>query len=154
VKHPRLYNHITNVSAALLLLLFFYTAISKLMDLSSFSTVLGRSPLLKSISGFIAIALPATELVIAVLLFFPGTKSAGLLSSFVLMLLLTGYLIYMVMYSPHLPCSCGGVLKGLNWNQHIVFNLFFTLLAFAGWQCSKSNQLFIAINNRRSRKPV
>jgi len=32
-------------------------------------------------------------------------------------------------FSKELPCSCGGVLQEMSWQQHLVFNIVFTLLA-------------------------
>jgi putative oxidoreductase len=48
------------------------------------------------------------------------------------MLLFTFYILYMLLFEKHLPCSCGGVLKEMTWKQHLVFNLFFTAIAFTG----------------------
>jgi hypothetical protein len=83
-------------------------------------------------AGIVGWSLPAVELVVSVLLFLPFTKKLGLYLSFGLMVLFTAYISYMVMFTPHLPCSCGGVIKQLSWKQHLVFNAFFIVVAFAG----------------------
>jgi hypothetical protein len=49
-----------------------------------------------------------------------------------MMSLFTAYLIIMLKFSYHIPCSCGGVLQNLSWNDHIVFNTFFIVIAGAG----------------------
>ncbi|MEP7375872.1 MAG: MauE/DoxX family redox-associated membrane protein [Chitinophagaceae bacterium] len=139
--------------AALFILLFTYTAVSKLADFNSFKTVLSFSPLLKNISFFIAIAIPVTELFIAALLFFPTSRLLGLYLSLAIMLSFTIYLCYMIIAAVHLPCSCGGVIKYMNWRQHIVFNLVFILLSMIAILLTSNHKLFIAIN-RRSRTPV
>jgi hypothetical protein len=59
----------------------------------------------------------------------------------------------MLLFTPKLPCSCGGVLKNLSWKEHLMFNFCFTAIAFIGWRFSKKNKDFIAIN-RLSRTPV
>jgi uncharacterized membrane protein YphA (DoxX/SURF4 family) len=107
--------------SALLLILFLYTGISKLMDYDKFHAVLSSSPLLSPASSILAWLLPLAEIIIALLLFFLRT-------SLFLLLALTGYLIFMIVYSPKLPCSCGGVLNKMGWKQHILFNLFFIAL--------------------------
>jgi hypothetical protein len=44
----------------------------------------------------------------------------------------TLYIGYMVSFAEKLPCSCGGVISKMTWNQHLVFNIFFTLLSLLG----------------------
>jgi hypothetical protein len=123
---------IGDIISALLLLLFLYTSLSKLADHETFKNVLSASPLLKPVAGIVAWLLPVTELGIVVLLFVPFLRIKGLYASFILISLFTLYLIYMIIFTPHLPCSCGGVIKLLTWPQHIFFNLFFLLLSFTG----------------------
>jgi hypothetical protein len=120
--------------AAIFIFLFTYTALSKFYDFTSFKNVLRQSPLIGKLSILLAWALPLTELATASLLFFPRTRLAGLYVSLVLMIVFSIYLGYMVLFSPNLPCSCGGVLKQMTWQQHVWFNLFFTgLAAFSIW---------------------
>lgn len=116
---------------ALIILLLAYAAVSKLWDYYGFALALEQSPLLKPYANVLAWALPALELAIVVLLFLPITRLRGLYVSAGLLIAFTAYLSYMVLFAPHLPCGCGGVLKNLSWRQHIFFNLFFVALAFA-----------------------
>lgn len=111
-----------------LIFLYTYTAISKLADYASFLRVLEGSPLLGTGAGALAILLPLAELGVSLLLLFPRTRLAGLLGSFVLLVLFTSYLGYMVLYAPHLPCSCGGVISSLSWSGHMVLNGVFLAL--------------------------
>jgi hypothetical protein len=108
--------------ASFLIFLFTYTAVSKLVDYSSFLRVLEGSPLLGTGAGALAILLPLAELGVSLLLLFPSTRLWGLFGSFVLLVLFTSYLGYMVLYTPHLPCSCGGVISALSWKGHLFFN--------------------------------
>ena len=87
-----------------------------------------------------------TELLVAAGLFIPVTRKAALLGALILMGLFTIYIGYMILFTPHLPCSCGGVLKQMSWRQHFVFNIVFTLLAGAGYTLEKNTHRFIAIN--------
>jgi putative oxidoreductase len=137
---------IINVSAALFILLFTYTGISKLTGHDKFENVLSRSPLLEKFSAIISWLVPVIELAIATLLFFPSTKKSGIRLSLLLMSLFTAYIAYMLLFIPHLPCSCGGVLQKLNWKQHLLFNIGFTVLAAYNLWLYKRDKLFIAIN--------
>ena len=125
-------NLIIEIISSLLILLFVYTAISKLLDYTSFTNVLSKSPLIAGKAGVVALALPITEGLVSLLLFFPRTRLWGFYSSVALMSVFTLYLAYMINFTPKLPCSCGGVLKQMNWNQHLAFNIFFLALSIAG----------------------
>ena len=125
-------NLIIEFIGSLLILLFVYTAISKLLDYTAFKNVLSRSPLIGEKAGIIALALPIAEVLVAVLLFVPRTRLWGFYGSVALMSVFTLYLAYMINFTPKLPCSCGGVLKQMTWNQHLVFNVFFVALSVTG----------------------
>lgn len=120
------------IVSSLLILLFVYTAISKLLDYTSFRQVLSTSPLIGDKAAVTSLALPITEGLVSVLLFIPRTRLWGLYGSLALMTAFTLYLAYMIYFTPKLPCSCGGVLKQMTWNQHLIFNVFFLLLSIAG----------------------
>lgn len=141
------------IISALLILLFVYTGTSKLLDHDAFQHTLAKAPLIEKFSGVLSWALPIGEIGISLLLFIPRLRQTGLLLSFLLMTVFTFYISYMLLFSPDRPCSCGGVLKNLGWEEHLLFNIYFTLLAFAGWQLQKRMKRFIAIN-RESRIPV
>jgi hypothetical protein len=121
-----------DIICGLFIFLFVYTALSKLNTLPQFRAVLQQSPLLSNRSQFFSLAIPVTEIVISLLLLFPRSRSWGLYGAFALMLTFTLYITYMINYTPQLPCSCGGVLKQLTWQQHLVFNIVFTLLSLTG----------------------
>jgi len=123
---------IIEIISSLFIFLFIYTAVSKLLDYNSFRYVLSKSPLIGDQAAVVALALPVTEVLVSILLFFPGTRRWGLYGAIALMTAFTGYLAYMIAYTPHLPCSCGGVLKQMTWNQHLIFNIFFLLLSIMG----------------------
>ncbi len=139
--------------ASLFILLFLYTGLSKLNEHTEFQVVLSKSPLLATSSLVLSWLLPVIEIATSALLFFPVTRKCGLVISMMLMALFTLYISYMLLFTPNLPCSCGGVLKQLNWSQHLLFNAFFLLLSILALWLSNKNKLFIAIN-RNSRTPV
>lgn len=129
------------IICGLLILLFVYTAISKLLSYKYFVAVLDQSPLIQGKAGVIGWLLPGVEVCVSLLLLLPSTKELGLYLSFGLMVLFTAYIAYMVMFTPHLPCSCGGVIKQLSWKQHLIFNAFFILIASIGiWLFHKENR--------------
>ncbi len=105
-----------------LLILFCYTAFSKLFSVARFEAVLKQSPLISSGAALLAWQVPLTELCIVLLLLSPHTRLAGLYGSLLLLCLFTIYLVYMVIFSQHLPCSCGGVISSMSWPVHIGFN--------------------------------
>ncbi|RXK58853.1 hypothetical protein ESA94_15810 [Lacibacter luteus] len=113
------------VSCFLLIALFFYTGISKLFQHHVFLYSLNKAALLRHGAAGLSYVIPLTELLVALLLFFPRTQSFGLYSSLFLLTLFTVYLVAMLLFVNDLPCSCGGVLSMMSWQQHIWFNLFF-----------------------------
>ena len=139
--------------SSLFILLFLYTGLSKLNEHTEFQVVLSKSPLLATNPIVLSWLLPIIEIATSVLLFFSATRKYGLVTSMMLMAVFTLYISFMLLFTPNLPCSCGGVLKQLNWSQHLVFNLFFLLLSILTLWLSNRNKLFIAIN-RNSRTPV
>ncbi len=144
---------IPDIISALFILLFVYTAITKLIEHQSFKVVLSQSPLIGINATILSWVLPILELLTAALLFVPSIRKWGFACSLILMLLFTGYIAYMIFFTPNLPCSCGGVLALMTWPQHLIFNIFFTTLAVIGLWFTFRNKLFIAIN-RNSRTPV
>jgi uncharacterized membrane protein YphA (DoxX/SURF4 family) len=138
---------IPGIIALLLVVLFLYTGISKLMEYSSFKEQIATSPVLAPIASFIAWALPLAEFAVAIALLIPVWRLWGLYASFVLMLLFTGYIAAILSFSKELPCSCGGVLEEMSWDQHLVFNITFTLLAIAGALLEKKRRKMKNTNN-------
>ena len=120
---------IIDIIAYLFILLFLYTAANKIWKFHNFEWVLGTLPLIGEYNILIAYAVPAAKIIITVLLLNTSTRKHGLRSSFLLMLVFSAYLIFMVLYTKDLPCNCGGVISHLSWKQHIVFNLFFLTLS-------------------------
>jgi hypothetical protein len=129
---------IAEMIGGLFILLFLYTALSKLSEIALFRLVLRSSPLISGYANLVSILIPASEILVSLLLFIPGTRRWGLYASFLLMLIFTLYLVYMISFTTALPCSCGGVISQLSWKQHLVFNIAFTLLSFAGIRFNRS----------------
>jgi len=120
------------IISALIIILFLYTGLNKLLDYDEFKFQLNRSPFLQSMSGFLAALLPAGEILIAISLTLRKTRLLGLYLSFFLMAAFTAYIWIMLYYAYDLPCSCGGILSAMSWHDHLVFNAFFTVLTIVG----------------------
>ncbi|SIO49383.1 MauE/DoxX family redox-associated membrane protein [Chitinophaga niabensis] len=123
-------NKITEAISAIFIFLFVYTALSKIFTFNLFSKALKETPLIGGIATYIAFLLPAVELTVSLLLLIPRTRRLGLYSTFALMLVFTLYIGYMIIFTPQRPCTCGGVLEKMTWTQHLIFNIFFTILSF------------------------
>jgi uncharacterized integral membrane protein len=134
---------IIEIIAALFVLLFIYTAIDKVSGQKNFEITISKSPLIGPYAKKISYLLPALEILVAIALSIPKTKLAGLWGAFILMSTFTIYIAYMILFTPRLPCSCGGVLKYLTWKEHLIFNILFTLAAFTGII------LFVVANRKR-----
>src|SRR5689334_6335142 len=123
---------LSDILSALLVFLFIYTSVSKLLDYDTFRRQLGQSPFITLYAPVIVWALPIGEIIIAGFLLYPRTRLTGFYLSFFLLSLFTFYLIAMLRLSYFIPCSCGGVLQHLSWNAHIVFNIVFVILSTIG----------------------
>lgn len=134
---------LVEIISILLMVLFVYAAISKLLEFQNFQAQLGQSPLISAFTGVVSYAVIIVELLIAVLLAIPKSRYFALIASFGLMLMFTVYIVVILSYSSFVPCSCGGILDDLDWNEHLVFNIAFTLLALIA-------SLILAINKFRT----
>lgn len=127
--HKFYYTLIVKLTNILFIILFVYTATSKLLIFSYFEIQLSRMPLLSSYSNYLVWMVPFVEYAIVILLLFPKQLlvahylSLGVLTGF------TTYLIWVLNSGVSVPCSCGGVLTNLSWKTHIFFNLACMALA-------------------------
>ncbi len=110
-------------AAALFLLLFLYTALTKLRDPAAFVSALAHAPLPHSWITFLAWAVPLAEILAALLLVIPPARFMGLALSTLLMGIFTGYVSWILAFASRLPCACGGVIEKLGWRGHLVLNL-------------------------------
>lgn len=138
----RLRVSLLDFSAFLFILLWGYTAISKIREFDETLVQLSQSPMIGKWASAFTICLPAAELALVLLLLVERTKRTGVLLSLALISAFTTYIILMLKFSYHVPCSCGGLLgKGIIWDgkvmlkmswvQHIYFNLVFVYLGLS-----------------------
>jgi hypothetical protein len=133
------------IICSLLVLLFIYAALSKILEYNTFKIQLANSPFLKPFAEIIGWLIPTTELIIAGMLTVKHTRKKGLSASFILLLIFSLYIAGMLLSGINLPCSCGGVIQQLTWKQHLLFNLFFIILAFVGIVMERKEKLKYAV---------
>lgn len=116
-----------------LILLFVYTAMSKLLTFTQYQVQMHIQPLPVIVSDLLIWTLPPVEIIAGVLLIFRRTRLLGLWICFFLMALFTGY-VGMVLSAAFVqkPCPCGGAFPKIGWEWHFVLNIFFLLLSATG----------------------
>ncbi len=140
-------NIILDTCCAILAALFAYAGVSKLLDYQTFNIQLSQSPFISNFSYLYALLLPCIEIITSLGLVFHHFKYYALLVSLFLLSLFTCYIIAMLHFSHYIPCSCGGVISSLTWQQHIVFNLFFIGISLTALYIIQHQNIFITKHN-------
>ena len=122
-------SNIIYIVAILHILLFSYAATSKLLDFQNFQVQLGQSPLLSAFAVPVSVIVPVVEFILVLLLLFSKSRLIGLYGSFALMTMFSAYIIIILNFSSFTPCSCGGILEKMSWNEHLVFNMVFVIIS-------------------------
>ncbi|QJB30813.1 hypothetical protein HF329_05665 [Chitinophaga oryzae] len=126
-------DYLTDLAITIYVILFSYTAGSKFLDMKQFARDMDKQPFNHTITQGLTWGVPVIEALIVVVLIFPRYRIAGLRAATVLMVIFTIYvLLIMLRVFNKVPCSCGGVIRTLTWEQHLVFNLFFVVLGIVG----------------------
>ena len=117
------------ISVSIIALLWFYAAVSKLMNFEHFRGAIQKQPLLPIIKPVIIYGLLPFEVFIGVLLIAEKWVMKGLTLSaitFLLFFIYTALILSKVFGG--VPCACGGLIEKMGWTFHLWFNLgFFTL---------------------------
>lgn len=139
----RQYIAIQKIITFLLILLWTYAAASKLADYETSRGEMLNQALPEWLEEILVWAVPAIELFTAALLLFNKTKFASTVLSLFLLISFTIYIVLIKLdYFAYVPCSCGGVISELTWEQHFVFNLLFIVLAATGLLLEKHRSSF------------
>ena len=126
-------NMILKMSSAILALLFFYAAISKLVDYETSRQEMLNQVFSRSIALVLVWLVPFIELTIVGLLLLNSQRLKGFYTAFALLTLFSLYItITMSGAFGRIPCSCGGILKNMGYWTHFIFNLFFIALSVLG----------------------
>ena len=116
--------------SCMLILLWVYAAVSKLINYERSKWEMLNQPLAPWFEEVLVWAVPLTELATAALLIFGRTRLNGIILSAFLLLSFSIYITFIKLnYFGFIPCSCGGILRSLNWTQHLLFNFFFLTLS-------------------------
>ena len=129
VKYPSIF---ATCVSFLLIALFTYTAVSKLLYFDTFYRQLSQSPLLASYAEILAWGVPLLELLLSLGLLWPKYRKVALYSSGFLLSLFSFYILAILFWSDDIPCACGGVIESLGWSGHLYMNLLLIALAIAG----------------------
>ena len=117
-----------NTCRALLTLLFVYAASVKLLDLDHFKNEMAAQPFPPAAAKILTYLVPLSELLAAGLLV--ARKRAGDRLALALMAAFTGYTgLVLAGYFSRLPCACGGILSGMGWGAHLIFNSIFLIIS-------------------------
>jgi hypothetical protein len=123
------------VLSAILITLFLYTALSKLLDFEQFRKQMSNQNIPKWSAGLLAWGIVSSEIMAVILLATEKYRLWGLYTSALLMVVFSGYMgLVLLDFFDRVPCSCGGVLNSMNFGAHLLFNLAFlaiTILAIA-----------------------
>ncbi|MFY0255406.1 MauE/DoxX family redox-associated membrane protein [Chitinophaga sp. 30R24] len=112
-----------------IVILFVYTPTSKLLKVQEYILAMKAQPLLPWFQQFLIYAVPTSEYLVVILLAIPKYRKIGLNLSLVLLILFTGYIsLIQLNYYGRIPCSCGGVIRSMNWYEHLIFNVFFIFI--------------------------
>ena len=118
----------------LTILLFMYTAVSKLFQQSVFVFQMRRAPLplMYTLAPVIGWVVPIIELVLVALLYLNRTRLLGMVCSLMLLVsfevYITGMKIMEMQTGIRLPCTCGGIISNMGWTAHLLFNAVFIFL--------------------------
>ena len=137
------------LTVLLTILLFMYTAVSKLLDYEKFVFQMQLAPIawMDAWAPIIAWVLPLVEIAVVILLYKQQTRIWGMRIALMLMLCFEVYIIWMKVLESqtgiHLPCTCGGIISTMGWNTHLLFNAIFILLL--------SLSIYYAYKNKQKR---
>jgi putative oxidoreductase len=135
VKKQMLYE----ICIALIILLFSYTALSKILDQYRFVFQMRLSPfyLVRNFASVLGWLIPFLEIIIVIGILFSPTKKIALGISLGLLILFELYIGGMLLSGRKLPCACGGVIAFMSWQVHLLFNATFILINILALKLSK-----------------
>ena len=125
--------NIIKIVAIILACLFVYAALSKLEDYHK-SVIEMRNQVFPTwIAMILTWLIPTIELFLVALLIIPITRKMAVWLSLFLLTTFTIYIaIVMTGVFGRIPCSCGGILENMSYGIHLIFNLFFIVIALLG----------------------
>jgi len=117
----------------LLVSLMLYASVSRMLDFHTFVDDINNQPLPNSLTRWLVYGIPALQVLTALTLIFEKTRAAGLwLALFITSLYVFYNILVLTNFFGRVPCTCGGMIKHLSWQQHLIFSLFFAGVSLAG----------------------
>jgi len=112
-----------------IILLWGYTGLVKLLDFESSHRAMRNQVFGNQAADVLVWLVPLAELLAAGLTAFARSRFAGLILSFFLMASFTLYILFVITNRfGRIPCSCGGIIETLSWEQHLLLNCFYLLI--------------------------
>lgn len=131
-------NLIISIISTVLIMLWVYASLSKISEFSVFTAQLQRQPLPTWSISYFKWGLPIIELVVAFMVSIPGTRLKGFVLSSCLMISFTLYVAFALSGAfGDIPCSCAGIISGLHWKGHLIFNALFLIISLFGVHIQK-----------------
>lgn len=120
-------------AAGLLVLLYMYTAVSKVLEYEKFVFQIRLAPVaaFRVIAPVLGVVVPLVELAIVWLLCKDRYRLTGFYASFLLLLIFEVYISIMLLSGDKLPCTCGGIISQMGWKTHLIFNGVFMAISIA-----------------------
>jgi len=135
--------------------LFFYAALSKLIDYDKSLGEMRNQVFPLAIADILTWLIPSLEIGLTLLLLFPSTRKIALWASLFMLTAFTLYIaIVMTGVFGRIPCSCGGVLKNMSYGTHLIFNLFFVSLAILGLAIENGWTLYNRLFNPKKERSL
>ena len=127
-----LHRAINTALAVLLAMVFFASALAKVVGAKEFRTFVASLPLLSLLSpNLLLILVIIAEMVVAFLLLIPRMRTLGGVSSIVVLTLFTSTLVYSSLRGEDQSCGCFGEMAELSPEVSILRNVF--LIAFSAY---------------------
>ncbi|WP_367866964.1 MauE/DoxX family redox-associated membrane protein [Pedobacter sp. WC2423] len=122
---------VTMAASVLIICLFGYTAIAKILDYGTYVSQMKSAPVpyMSLFAPIIGWLIPLIEVIIVLLLLFDKTRVKGLYGSLVLLIAFEIYISSMLLSGRSLPCTCGGFIATMGWKTHLIFNAVFIVIS-------------------------
>jgi len=116
-------------------LVFLYTGIAKIYDWQGTKMAFHNQVFPVWMAEALVISLPPVEILAGLMLLVPKTRKMGLAASVVMMAVFTGYVgLVLTGIFGRIPCSCGGMISTLGWEEHLILNLVLLGIGVWGWR--------------------
>ncbi len=117
----------------LLMSLYLFAAFSKWFAFTQFKNDINNQPFPNALTPWIIYSIPPLQVLITLALMFERTRTIGLYASLILMLAFSIYSAMVLLnVFDYVPCSCGGIIKGLSWPRNLILNLSFVAISLVG----------------------